>query len=200
LASRQPNALAFTFRTALRLEETIWIDFCDALPTLISADSCVSTSQIVFRDLYLLVRSDVLIVDANSTNELALLASLLGIPVVAVSYQPILHPWLLHCARTTINSPENIAQIVDSIPPITPNTATSEDCLPPDDEFGPVTGQELGEPDSLRAPEKAPVYEYTCDEGHEFTCDRIVSCCVVEDCGAEGVAECGSPVIRRTQT
>lgn len=114
LETRKPNALAYAHSAALRLEESVWLPFSEALPTLVAADSCIVTSQMVWRDLYLLVRADALIVDARSTNELSLFASLLGIPVVAVSYGPTgLHPWLAHCAQVTVNSPENIGQILD---------------------------------------------------------------------------------------
>jgi hypothetical protein len=198
LSLRKPNVLAYASSEALRLEETIWLSLCDALPTLLAADSCTVTSQMIYRDLYLLVRADVLIVDAHSTNELAVYASLLGIPVVAVSYSPTgLHPWLTHCAQATVNSPESIQEILDVFTPATPNIdppPPPQACLPAEDEFGPVTEQEL----VLRAPEEAFAYEYTCDEGHEFasTSNRIVTCCV---CEAEGVAECGAGVTRRTQ-
>lgn len=176
LSARKPNVLAYASAQALRLEEPIWLSLCDALPTLLAADSCTVTSQMIYRDLYLLVRSDVLIVDAHSTNELALYASLLGIPVVAVSYSPTgLHPWLTHCAQTTVNSPENVQEILDAFTPATLNIAPpQESCekaeLPPDegDEFGPVTEQELGEPDKL--PRITPDCQDDCDE-HE-TCKR----------------------------
>jgi hypothetical protein len=119
-------------------------------------------------------------VDAHSTNELAIYAFLLGIPIVAVSYSPAgVHPWLAHCAQVTVNSPESVQEILDSFAPATPNIAPSEEpCLPTEE------------------PEEAPSYEYTCEEGHSFTSDRILSVCVVEDCGAEGVAECGAVVCR----
>ncbi len=132
LSTRQPNALSCTFSTALRLEGTIGLPLRDALPTLMAADSCTVTSQLIYRDLYLLVRSDVLIVDAHSTNELAVYAFLLGIPVVAVSYSPSgLHPWLTHCAHTTVNSPESVQEILDAFTPTTPyNPPEEEPCLP----------------------------------------------------------------------
>ncbi len=114
LAARKPNAVAYTYPRTLRIEESIWMPFTEALPTLMEADSCTLTSQMVWRDVYLLVRADALIVDARGTNELALLASLLGIPVIAISYRPTgLHPWLSHCAQVTVNSPNSIGQIVD---------------------------------------------------------------------------------------
>jgi hypothetical protein len=178
LSARQPNVLSCTFNTALRLEGTIGLSLCDALPTLIAADSCSVTSQMIYRDLYLLVRSDVLIVDAHSTNELAVYAFLLGIPVVAVSYGPTgLHPWLTHCAQATVHSPESIQEILDVLTPATPNIAPPEEpCLP--------------------AEETLTAYEYTCEEGHVFESPQTLTACNIEDCGAEGVEECGSPVTR----
>lgn len=174
LAARKPNVLAYASAQTLRLEETIWLPLPEALPTLLSADSCTVTSQMIYRDLYLLVRSDVLIVDANSTNELALFASLLGIPVIAVSYSPSgLHPWLTHCAHTTVNSPESVQEILDVFTPATPNISPPQEACEraessPDEEneFGPVTEQELGEPDKL--PRTAPDCKDDCNE-HE-TC------------------------------
>ncbi len=143
LSARKPNVLAYTFDTALRLEETIWLTLCDALPTLLAADNCTVTSQLIYRDLYLLVRSDVLIVDSHSTNELAVYASLLGIPVVAVSYSPAgVHPWLAHCAQTTVNSPESVQEILDAFTPTTPNI----DPPPPECEL-PKEAPEEGVPD-----------------------------------------------------
>ena len=128
LAARRPNIMAYASAQALRLEETIWDSLTTALPTLLAADSCTVTSQMIYRDLYLLVRSDVLIVDAHSTNELALFASLLEIPVVAVSYSPTgLHPWLTHCSQTTVNSPESVREILEVFTPATPNIAPPED-------------------------------------------------------------------------
>ncbi len=127
VSSRKPNVLAYASAEALALEEEIWLPLCDALPTLLAADSCTVTSQMVYRDMYLLVRSDVLIVDARSTNELAVYANLLGIPVVAVSYGPGgLHPWLTHCAHATVNSPESVQEILDVFTPNTPNITPQE--------------------------------------------------------------------------
>jgi hypothetical protein len=97
----------------------------------------------IYRDLWLLVRADVLIVDSNSANELAVYASLLGIPVVAVSYSPAgLHPWLAHCAQTTVNSPESVQEILDVFTPATPNIAQP----PPECEL-PKEAPEDGVPD-----------------------------------------------------
>jgi hypothetical protein len=97
----------------------------------------------IYRDLWLLVRADVLIVDSNSANELAVYASLLGIPVVAVSYSPAgLHPWLAHCAQTTVNSPESVQEILDVFTPATPNIAQP----PPECEL-PKEAPEEGVPD-----------------------------------------------------
>jgi len=50
-----------------------------------------------------------------------------------------------------------------------------------------------------------PVYEYRCDEGHEFEVNQRITDdplteCVVEDCGAEGVAVCGEPCHRLIST
>ncbi len=135
LAARKPNVLAYAGSAPLRLEESIWLPLSEALPTLVAADSCMVTSQMVYRDLYLLVRSDALIVDARSTNELAVYAALLGIPVVAVSYQPTgLHPWLTHCAQVTVNSPENIGQILDALTPNSPNISAPEEPAPEETE------------------------------------------------------------------
>jgi hypothetical protein len=174
LSARKPNVLAYASAQTLRLEETIWLPLPEALPTLLSADSCTVTSQMIYRDLYLLVRSDALIVDAHSTNELALFASLLGIPVIAVSYSPTgLHPWLTHCAITTVNSPESVQEILDVFTPATPNISPPQEACekaesPPDEEneFGPVTERELGEPDKL--PRISPDCRDDCNE-HE-TC------------------------------
>jgi hypothetical protein len=192
LSARKPNVLAYASAEALALGEPIWHSFCDALPSLLAADSCTITSQMIYRDIYLLVRSDVLIVDARSTNELAVYANLLGIPVVAVSYGPGgLHPWLDHCAKATVNSPESIQEILDVFTPNTPNT---EEVKNPHS-YGAECRDEAGELLSEDAPEAAPVYEYTCTEEHVFTSDlSTIGGCIVEDCGAEGVETCGSPV------
>jgi hypothetical protein len=116
-------------------------------------------------------------VDAHSTNELAVYAFLLGIPVVAVSYSPTgLHPWLTHCAQATVHSPESVQEILDVLTPATPNFACPETpcppaedtCLPEEDEFGPVTEQELGEPDVLGTRDANFDCDDNCDE-HE-TC------------------------------
>jgi putative FmdB family regulatory protein len=47
-----------------------------------------------------------------------------------------------------------------------------------------------------------PTYEYLCVEGHTFEVqqsitDEPLTVCIVEDCGAEGVAECGEPCQRQ---
>jgi len=109
--ARKPNVLAYAHQEALRLDQA----------TLFEADRCADTHQMIFRDLYLLVRADVLIVEAGSTNELALMANLLGIPVVAISYTPSgIHPWLAHCAQVTVNSPTSVSQIIDVLSPSPP--------------------------------------------------------------------------------
>ena len=119
LAARKPNAVAYAHSQALRIEKSIWMPFCEALQTLVEADSCTITNQMVWRDVYLLVRADALIVDAHTTNELALLASLLGISTIAISYRPTgLHPWLSHCAEMTINNPESVEHILKALMPI----------------------------------------------------------------------------------
>jgi len=46
-----------------------------------------------------------------------------------------------------------------------------------------------------------PTYLYECDEGHTFEVEQSIkddalTTCTVEDCGAEGVAECGEPCRR----
>ena len=135
LEARKPNPVAYAHSEALSLDKSIWLPFSEALPTLVAADSCTITNQMVWRDLYLLVRSDALIVDARSTNELALYASLLGIQVVAVSYGPTgLHPWLTHCAQVTINSPGNISQILDALTPATTDIPVPEESAPAETE------------------------------------------------------------------
>ena len=161
LSARQPNALACTFSTAFRLEGTIGLPLPDALPTLMAADSCTVTSQLIYRDLYLLVRSDVLIVDAHSTNELAVYAFLLGIPVVAVSYGPSgLHPWLTHCAHTTVNSPESVQEILDAFTPTTPNIS------PPEAASRELTEAPPEHDDTIAAAQTACARHYVCQVKH----------------------------------
>jgi hypothetical protein len=211
LSLRKPNVLAYAGAKQLRLEEGIWNSLCDVLPALVEADSCTFTDQMVFRDLYLLVRSDVLIVDAQSTNELALYAALLGIPVIAVSYSARgLHPWLSHCAKATVHSPESVQEILDVFTPNTPNIdPPPEACLPAEDE--PVAKEphdgtsdcqdDCDEHETCREPiQKLPIFEYRCEDGHVFrsVCPDI-DMCNQEDCGAEGVAECGSAIRTRTR-
>lgn len=151
LSARKPNVLAYTFNSTFRLEESIWLSLCDALPTLLAADSCTVTSQMIYRDLYLLVRADVLIVDAHSTNELAVYAFLLGIPVVAISYAPTaLHPWLTHCAQTTVNSPESVQEILDAFTPTTPYNPPEEATQAPPTEEVPDCADDCDEHETCR--------------------------------------------------
>ena len=174
LSARKPNVMAYASAETLRLEENIWLSFCDALPTLLAADSCTVTSQMVYRDLYLLMRADVLIVDAHSTNELAVYASLSRIPVVAVSYSPTgVHPWLAHCAQTTVNSPESVQQIMEVFMPASTN-------------FGPRQGTEV----KAKSPETSPDCQDDCNE-HE-TCREPVYGSTVPR------TECGSAIRTRT--
>jgi len=145
---RKPNALAYAHSDALKLDDTLWLTLDKALPTLFEADRCVDTHQMIFRDLYILVRADVLIVETGSTNELALMASLLGIPVVAISYAPSgIHPWLAHCAQVTVNSPVSVSQILDVLSP-----------TPPREDLNPIP------PTPLTEEEKASVAEELAEE------------------------------------
>lgn len=117
LANRRPNALAYANSEALRLDSALWLELDKALPTLCQADHCLDTHQMLFRDLYFLVRADVLIVEGAASNGLAVMANLMGIPVVAISYSPAgIHPWLAYCAQVTVNSPTNVSQILDVLP------------------------------------------------------------------------------------
>lgn len=50
-----------------------------------------------------------------------------------------------------------------------------------------------------------PTYDYKCVEGHEFSAEQSIKDdpiteCIVEDCGAEGVAVCGEPCKRQIGT
>jgi hypothetical protein len=168
LSARKPNVTAYANSEALGLPENIWLSLCDALPTLLAADSCAVTLQMIYRDLWLLARSDVLIVDAQSTNELAVYAHLLGIPVVAISYGPAgLHPWLAHCAKATVNSPESIQEILDSFAPNTPNiTPPTPECELPKE-----------------APEEAKTS--TSPPGHDGTSDCQDDCDEHKTCREE---------------
>lgn len=135
--ARKPSVLAYAHSEALRLDKALWLELSEAQATLFEADRCADTHQMIFRDLYMLVRADVLIVEAGSTNELALMANLLGIPVVAISYTPLgIHPWLAHCAQVTVNSPVSVDQIIDvvnsgpqqeNLNPIPPTPLTEEE-------------------------------------------------------------------------
>jgi len=135
--TRQPNVLAYAHSEALRLDKNLWLELTEAQATLFEADLCADTHQMIFRDLYFLVRTDVLIVEAGSTNELALMASLLGIPVVAISYTAVgIHSWLAHCAQVTVNSPVSVSQIIDVLPRENLNP------IPPTSPFAGLTEEE----------------------------------------------------------
>ncbi len=145
--ARKPNVLAYAHQEALRLDQKIWLELTEAQATLFEADRCADTHQMIFRDLYLLVRADVLIVEAGSTNELALMANLLGIPVVAISYTPFgIHPWLAHCAQVTVNSPTSVSQIIDVLSPSPPRENLNPiPPTPPTEEEKASVAEELAE-------------------------------------------------------
>ena len=123
LGQSRPCATAYTHAEAFKLAETLWLPYDEALPNLIAADEYTETSRIIWRDLYLLVRSDAVVVDINSTNEIAVLAAFLNIPVATVSFQSFWNnPWLAHCSGVTINSPSDVHQIISVFPNVIRNS------------------------------------------------------------------------------
>ena len=117
LSEKKPSDMAELMKEPLQLDESLWMDFEEALPTLTAADQCDNTSRMVWRDLYFLLRSDAVIANSDAGSEIPLLATYLNTPVIAVSFAPMgLHPWLAHCAPITLNSPLTITQILSSIP------------------------------------------------------------------------------------
>ena len=107
LSYYEPIDSALTFKNTLMFNELLWAELDEALPTLLAADQCDNTARMVWRDLYILVRSETVVAEAGVSAEIPLIASYLGIPVILISFHPgLINPWLLTCAEITLNSPD----------------------------------------------------------------------------------------------
>lgn len=95
----------------------LWQPFGAIADKVVGIDVIDNMRLHVWRDWYFLLRADALLVDANSSNELALAARILDVPVVAVNYGLTgIHPWLADCAEYTCNSPGTIHKILELLP------------------------------------------------------------------------------------
>lgn len=116
LADKEPAERAARFAEGFQLDPGLWKPLSEARETLLKADQLASTDHLVWRDEWLLLRADAVIVENGATLEIPLLAALWEIPVVAVSFAPTgMHPWLAKSAQITVNSPASAEQILGAL-------------------------------------------------------------------------------------
>ncbi len=116
LANKEPAERAARFAEVFQLDAGLWKPLSEARDTLFQADQLASTDHLIWRDQWLLLRADAVVVENGSTLEIPLLAALWGIPVVAVSFAPTgMHPWLAKSAQITVNSPTSAEQILGAL-------------------------------------------------------------------------------------
>ena len=107
----------------MQLDETLWDSLPDARDALVRADQLASTGLLVWRDQWLLSRSDAVVVENGASLEIPLFAALWGIPVVSLSYAPTgMHPWLALASFMTLNSPNSAEHILGALQPQVPET------------------------------------------------------------------------------
>lgn len=102
----------------LKLNELALSNSPEALQQLQRSDIGKLSSDKIFKSLFLLMRSDVLLVDLNrssfETSQTVLYAHLMNIPIIGISHIPNISPWMHH-RILTISNPKNIDDLIKLI-------------------------------------------------------------------------------------
>jgi hypothetical protein len=116
LADKTPVDLAGAFREVFQLDAGLWNPLSDARSILAAAEHHLLTDHLVWRDQWLLLRSDAVVTDVTASLEIPLFAAMLRIPVVGVSFTSQgTNPWMAKSAQLTLNNPIDGEQILSSM-------------------------------------------------------------------------------------
>lgn len=93
------NKQAYESQKSLRLDPALFSDLGKVINRIKAADGAPSI-DLPFKDLYVILRSDIVLVDLNTADhgersQEVLYAYLFGIPVVGVAHRFILSPWMV---------------------------------------------------------------------------------------------------------
>ena len=87
----------------------------EAVEEFIRCDDHDLSSQILFKDLFLLIRSDIVVADFNNPSagsaQEILYAHLMDIPILGISYRSSVSPWLQNRA-VAVAAPKNADDII----------------------------------------------------------------------------------------
>lgn len=113
------NKIALEHHKLLKLNELSLSNSPEAIQQLQRSDTGQLSSDIVYKDLFLLMRSDVVLVDLNKksaggTPQEVLYAHLLNIPIIGISHMPSVSPWM-HYRIPVIANPKNIDDLIKLI-------------------------------------------------------------------------------------
>jgi len=109
----KPNVNAYEYADAFKLGKEIWKPISQVKQVLVDADKFVSTEHCIWRDQWLLSRSDILLTENGASLDIPVLAYLLDIRTVSISFIPTwISPWLAKASQITINNPQSVEEII----------------------------------------------------------------------------------------
>ncbi len=101
----------------LQLDPMLFLPFPEVQHRLAAADRA-PTVDVPFKDLYVILRSDIVLADISNANhgedQAVMYAHLLGIPVVAISHRFIMSPWIVGKVSSVI-FPKTSDEIVQQV-------------------------------------------------------------------------------------
>jgi hypothetical protein len=113
------NKIAEENTNLLKLNTMMLNSTPEAIQQLIRCDDMELSTDVLFKDLFMLIRANVMVVDLNrktsgGTAQEVLYAHLLNIPVVGISFKFQVSPWMHQRCRSIINprSPDDIHKAV----------------------------------------------------------------------------------------
>jgi len=113
-----PQRIAKADPKALKLEPDLFKGLQDVMPRITASDSSASI-DVAFKSLYVILRSDLVLVDLNSpghgeASQEIMYAYLFGIPVIGLAHRFILSPWVVNKVRAVI-FPRTTDEIVQQV-------------------------------------------------------------------------------------
>jgi len=115
----QINKLADTHHALLKIHELCLSSSPEAIQQLFRSDVGDLATDVIFKDLYFLIRSNIVIVDLNhkssgGTPQEVLYAHILNIPIYGISAKSHQSPWMYQRMRAVLN-PRSIDDVIEEI-------------------------------------------------------------------------------------
>jgi hypothetical protein len=119
ILDQMPKKLVSQLCSALRMQEEVLLDFDTVKPTLMQADRVGDFDCVVFRSLWFLCRTTLMIADITAPERLGLCgvlpemvyARMLDVPVIGVAAESgYTNPWLTHCTSVIYTGQFNLAK------------------------------------------------------------------------------------------